>query len=121
MGEMKQISSDELVNLHSSGADILIVDARPYIVYNTEHIQGACNMYCPPILKRRFTKGGNVRLESMLNSETKHKMLSGHYNKIVVYDDVYVPGGGEISDLYVVWQCLCNIVGTESCYVLNGK
>ncbi|KAJ8317040.1 hypothetical protein KUTeg_004944, partial [Tegillarca granosa] len=118
MNEMKQISSDDFFNLQSSGINILIVDARPYIVYNTEHIQGACNMYCPPILKRRFTNGGNVKLESMLNSETKHKMLSGHFHKIVIYDDVFV-SGGEISDLYVVWRCLCNIVGTETCYVLN--
>jgi len=107
--------------------DLLIVDTRPYISYNDGHIIGACNMYCPPILKRRFAKGGQVHLESMLGCETKARLISGHFSTIVVYDEegTTLPknynDGSDVTDLNIVYQTLCKLAKNAQCVILRGK
>ncbi|OWF40203.1 dual specificity protein phosphatase 4-like [Mizuhopecten yessoensis] len=128
--QLKQVMENEMVN-SKTASKVLIVDSRPYIAYNEEHITGACNMYCPPILKRRFANGGQVHLESMLGVETKNRLISGQFSTIVVYDQEgpCLPSlntlnnnglGVDISDLNIVYRTLCKLAKDAKCLILKG-
>lgn len=131
--QLEQVMEADNVNSKTC-KKLLIVDSRPYISYNEEHITGACNMYCPPILKRRFANGGQVHLESMLGVETKNRLIAGQFSTIVVYDQEgdclpilntlnnNGPSSGiDISDLNIVYQTLCKIAKDAKCLILKGK
>ncbi|XP_060073022.1 dual specificity protein phosphatase 1-like [Ylistrum balloti] len=129
--QLKQVMENEMVN-SKTASKVLIVDSRPYIAYNEEHIIGACNMYCPPILKRRFANGGQVHLESMLGVETKNRLISGQFSTIVVYDQEgpCLPtlntlnnnssGMDNKSDLIIVYRTLCKLAKDAKCLILKG-
>ncbi|XP_033756697.1 dual specificity protein phosphatase 1-like [Pecten maximus] len=128
--QLKQVMENEMVN-SKTASKVLIVDSRPYIAYNEEHITGACNMYCPPILKRRFANGGQVHLESMLGVETKNRLISGQFSTIVVYDQEgpCLPtlnainnnsSGVDTSDLIIVYHTLCKLAKDAKCLILKG-
>ena len=115
-------------------SSLLIIDTRPYISYNSGHIKGACNMYCPPILKRRFARGGEVHIESMLGCETKNRLLKGEFSTIVVYDhdgssalpilssdNTMNNSAIDTSDLNIVFQTLCKLAKGAECFILKGQ
>lgn len=108
-------------HLLQSSDNIIIIDARSYLSYNEDHIIGACNVYCPPILKRRVKNGGTIRLESMLGCDLQNKLKSGRIEKIFMYDDgTYIDSKDEMSDLYIVWTCMCKLMDNKNVYMLRG-
>lgn len=71
--------------LQTESGTTLLLDCRPFIAFNDNHIIDATNVYCPPILKRR--SNGFVSLENIVTCERKRKLLQeGHYKCVIVYD-----------------------------------
>jgi len=67
-------------------SSLLLIDCRPFLSYNFGHIRAALNIYCPPILRRRY--GQNVPLDIILGSTDSRKdLMESHHGLIVVYDD----------------------------------
>lgn len=101
--------------------NIIIIDTRSYLSYNEDHIIGACNVYCPPILKRRVRNGGTIRLESMLGCELQNKLKSGLIENIFMYDDgAYNGSKDEMTDLHIVWTCMCKLIDSKNIFTLKG-
>lgn len=79
------IGISEVAALVVRVGETLLLDSRPFIAYNDNHIIDAVNVYCPPILKRR--SNGFVSLENIVTCERKRKMLQeGKYDRVIVYD-----------------------------------
>lgn len=65
---------------------VLLLDCRPFMAYNDNHIAGSSNVHCPPILKRR--SGGFVALENIVPCPEKRQMLKEEqFRTIIVYDN----------------------------------
>ena len=65
---------------------LLVIDCRPFLVYNLSHITHAHNVHCPPIVKRR--SGGSLPLENIIRcSTTRTKLQTGQYTTVVIYDE----------------------------------
>lgn len=100
----------------------LLLDCRPFIAYNDNHIRGAVNVYCPPILKRR--SNGFVSLENIVPCEHKRKLLQdGHYDTVVVYDTdtTDLSLSGKDSNLYPVLKSLRQQVDlSQVSYIVGG-
>ncbi|XP_063432086.1 dual specificity protein phosphatase 1-like isoform X1 [Mytilus trossulus] len=109
-------------HLSESTDNILLIDTRSYLSYNEDHIIGACNVYCPPILKRRVRNGGKIRLESMLGCEIQNKLKTGQIGRIYMYDDgTYLQNGDEMSDMFIVWTSMCKLVNSKNCFILQSS
>lgn len=99
---------------------LLILDSRPYISYNDGHIVGAKNMYCPPISKRRFVNGGKLHLEKMLDSEVRHRLVSGGYSQIVIYGESEDELNHSDSNVNIVWHSIKQLGFGGICKLLKG-
>ena len=109
-------------SLSETTENTLLIDTRSYLNYNEDHIIGACNVYCPPILKRRVKNGGKIRLESMLGCELQNKLKTGQIAAIYLYDDgTFLRTRDEMSDLYIVWISMCKLVDCRKCFILESK
>lgn len=109
-------------NVEHNLDSIILIDTRSYLAYNEDHILHACNMYCPPILKRRVRNGGKIRLESMLGCEIQNKLKSGEIDTIYMYDDgTYLLNHDEMSDMFIVWTSMCKLIDSKQCYILQSK
>ncbi len=70
----------------STQLNILLLDCRSFMDFDSCHIRGAHNVYCPPIVKRR--SAGNVTLESVIRCPaTRGLLIEGRCDMVVVYDD----------------------------------
>jgi hypothetical protein len=110
--------------LETEPDNVLVVDCRPFISYNADHIQSAANMYCPPILKRRLAQGNCHALENTLPSESRRKLRSGYYKMVVVYNDLpslEMDDSDGDSDICIVHRSLSKFVGAQRCFYLQGK
>lgn len=108
--------------LKSNAAATLILDCRPFIAYNENHILDASNVYCPPILKRR--SNGFVSLENIVTCERKRKLLNeGQYKSVIVYDvdTTEIAQSAKDSNLYPVLKSLRQQVDLEQVHFIIGK
>ena len=101
-------------------SSLLVLDSRPYISYNNGHIIGSKNMYCPPISKRRFVNGGKLHLEKMLDSEVRHKLVSGGYSRIVIYGENEDEMDQSDSNVNIVWHSIKQLGFGGRCQFLKG-
>ena len=93
MAGVEAITTDVLVNCTNwlqadtmSEQDTLIVDCRPFMVFNAGHLNSAHNVHCPPIVKRR--SGGMLSLAHIIRCpRTRARLVKGEFRAVVVYDE----------------------------------
>lgn len=92
------ISVDRLKSLlDDPKSSVLLIDCRPFLSFNRAHIRSAHNVYCPPILHRRY--GHNVPIDSILGcAASRRNLIEGRYSTVVVYDDSTLFGDGTVID-----------------------
>ncbi|XP_037083904.1 dual specificity protein phosphatase 10-like [Pollicipes pollicipes] len=86
----RQCSSEELARRLSSGRNntFVLLDVRPFMVYNTSHIQGAINLNCMDRFNRRRLQLGKASLaELATNKEAKDLLKRRTYREFIVCDD----------------------------------
>lgn len=111
--ELKQILESQ------SAAKLLLLDFRSFFSYNNGRINGAENVFCPSILKRRFAATGSLRLESVLTPEVRKRLRSGEFTKLVLYDNDDTVR--DSSDLAIIIQGLNkDRYGFKTANVLKG-
>ncbi|KOC64792.1 Dual specificity protein phosphatase 10 [Habropoda laboriosa] len=88
----KTITADELADRllgrdHPSGGPVLL-DCRPFILYNVNHVRGAINVNCSDRFNRRRLQLGKASLADLATTrEGKELLRRRHYREVVVYDD----------------------------------
>ncbi|KAL8621281.1 hypothetical protein ACOMHN_008106 [Nucella lapillus] len=99
-----KICPETLVSLLAGGAGqewgpTLVLDCRPFMVYNRGHVMDAINVHCPSILKRR-SGGGVLPLENVVPGRVERERLvkGGYYGSVVVYDQCGEEGVGVSPD-----------------------
>ena len=103
---------------------VLVIDCRPFLAYNSDHINGSHNIHFPRILRRRSK--GPLPLKYILTCpETREELLAGVYELVVVYDENSMElTGRENGDLQPVLETLLDEpvshLTTEVC-LLEGK
>ena len=117
------VSAAELAQWLQSewSTEVLVVDCRPFMVYNSSHIRSAHNVHCPPILKRRT--GGAMPLENIVRCpKTRVKLLSGVFKSVVLYDDCTrcLTELSPDSNIAIVLKSIRNGAGFQSVYFLEG-
>ena len=66
--------------------NVILIDCRSFMDYNSCHITNAHNVHFPPIVKRR--SGGSIPLDNIIRCvQTRTLLLDGHFDLVVVYDD----------------------------------
>lgn len=125
MVQVRRMSTAELKLALSNDEKnrVLIIDCRPFLAYNSDHISGSHNIHFPRILRRRSK--GPLPLKHILTCpETREELLSGVYPLVVVYDENSTELSGREGDLQPVLETLLDEpvshLTTEICY-LEGK
>ncbi|ELU13834.1 hypothetical protein CAPTEDRAFT_83446, partial [Capitella teleta] len=99
---------------------VLVIDARPFIAFNSSHVTSAHNVHCPPILKRR--SGGTIPLENVIRCpKARGSLLDGRYTSVVVYDEssASVRDIPRDSNASLVVKCLTEHARASSLYFLQ--
>lgn len=67
---------------------ILILDCRPFMSYNTNHIQGAVNINCSDRFNRKRLQQGKVSLVDLVTTKEGKDLFKRRLTKeIILYDD----------------------------------
>jgi len=84
---VKLIDADQLCELvESSSSSLLLVDSRPFTSFNSAHVDGAVNVHCPAIVRRRA--GGRIPIANVVrSSEALADLTAGRCRVVVVYDE----------------------------------
>ena len=72
--------------LETQPSRIQPVDCRSFLHYNAGRITGSVNVFCPPLVKKRFSKS-LLPLSAMLSAETKATLCRANVDVVVVYDE----------------------------------
>ncbi|KAL5021476.1 hypothetical protein ScPMuIL_000631 [Solemya velum] len=99
----------------------LVVDSRPFMTIDVPRVSTACNIHCPPILKRR--SGGFIALENVVPCPIRRqRLLNGQYDNVVVYDSstVRLDESPKDSNLYSVLKSLPQQVPSVNLFFLVG-
>ncbi|XP_033298854.1 dual specificity protein phosphatase 10 isoform X1 [Bombus vosnesenskii] len=86
----KTITADELANrlLGRDPSGSVLLDCRPFILYNVNHVRGAINVNCSDRFNRRRLQLGKASLADLANTrEGKELLRRRHYREVIVYDD----------------------------------
>lgn len=71
---MRPIAAGALVALLEAGLDqVVLVDCRPFVDYNTSHILEAVNVNCSKLMKRRLQQD-KVQITELLQHAAKTKV-----------------------------------------------
>lgn len=71
---VRPIGADALVALLEAGLDqVVLVDCRPFVDYNTSHILEAVNVNCSKLMKRRLQQD-KVQISELLQHAAKTKV-----------------------------------------------
>ncbi|XP_003700385.2 dual specificity protein phosphatase 10 isoform X1 [Megachile rotundata] len=86
----KTITADDLARRllgHQDNVPVLL-DCRPFILYNVNHVTGAINVNCSDRFNRRRLQLGKASLADLATTrEGKEVLRRRHYREVVVYDD----------------------------------
>lgn len=83
--ELRERLEHKLSHLSSN---FLLVDCRPFLAYNVNHIIGAININCTDRINRRRLQTGKVTLADLATSREGKELLKRRVNReVVVYDD----------------------------------
>ncbi|KAL8619751.1 hypothetical protein ACOMHN_025837 [Nucella lapillus] len=118
----RTITSSELAGKVRKGRPVLVIDCRPFLCYNTHHVQGALNISCTDRFNRKRLQQGQVGVLDLLAATHGRDSLRwrGHSREIVLYDERgsgVCGGGGSTSGhqptavdndsaLHIVWATL---------------
>ena len=69
------------------GANLLIIDCRPFSEYCQAHIEGAINLQISDLVLRRLQKG-NISLSTLLNSDASKEKFQrrAQFERIIICD-----------------------------------
>lgn len=86
LDHVKMIAANELAADVGSGT--VLLDCRPFLSYNNNHIAGAINVNCSDRINRRRLQQGRVPLWDLVPSrEGKETLKKNMLADVVVYDD----------------------------------
>lgn len=72
----------------SGRTNFLVVDCRPFIAYNVNHIRGSINVNCSDRFNRRRLQQGKATLADLATTrEGKDLLKKRTFKEVVVYDD----------------------------------
>ncbi len=75
-------------NNNGSDGDFLLVDCRPFIAFNVNHIRGAINVNCCDRFNRKRLQQGKATLADLATTkEGKEALKRRTWREVVVYDD----------------------------------
>ncbi|KAK7488745.1 hypothetical protein BaRGS_00020042 [Batillaria attramentaria] len=106
-------------------SSVQLVDCRSFLNYNSDRITGSVNIFCPPLVRKRFANSG-LPLATMLSSETKATLCRSGVDTVVLYDDETDEesvAGSQRCDLQLVLDSLMDFLepGPLSYFVLAGR
>lgn len=71
---VRPIGADTLVALLEAGLDqVVLIDSRPFIDYNTSHILEAININCSKLMKRRLQQD-KIHITELLQHSAKNEV-----------------------------------------------
>lgn len=72
----------------SASRNFLVVDCRPFIAYNVNHIRGSINVNCSDRFNRKRLQQGKATLADLATTrEGKDLLKKRTFKEVVVYDD----------------------------------
>ncbi|XP_078036171.1 dual specificity protein phosphatase 10 [Augochlora pura] len=88
----RTITADDLAQRvlghRQSDSPTVLLDCRPFILYNVNHVRGAINVNCSDRFNRRRLQLGKATLADLATTrEGKELLRKRHYREVVVYDD----------------------------------
>lgn len=76
--------------LERATTPFLIIDCRPFLAYNVNHIKGAINVNCSDRFNRKRLQQGKAGLADLATSSEGKQMLKERlYKEVVVYDECF--------------------------------
>uniref|UniRef100_A0A8C6UIH4 Dual specificity protein phosphatase 8 n=1 Tax=Neogobius melanostomus TaxID=47308 RepID=A0A8C6UIH4_9GOBI len=79
---------------------LLVIDSRTFSEYNASHVQGAINVCCSKLVKRRLQQD-KVSVTELLQPNSKVKVELGRKQEVVVYDQSSKEAGHLSKDGFV--------------------
>lgn len=81
--------AQRLVHLERpSAVPPVILDCRPFILYNVNHVRGAINVNCSDRFNRRRLQLGKATLADLATArEGKELLRKRQFKEVIVYDD----------------------------------
>ncbi|KAM6926362.1 dual specificity protein phosphatase 8 isoform 1-T1 [Lycodopsis pacificus] len=79
---------------------LLVIDSRTFSEYNASHVQGAVNVCCSKLVKRRLQQD-KVSVTELLQPNSKVKVELGRKQEVVVYDQSSKEAGHLSKDGFV--------------------
>ncbi|KAG7244493.1 hypothetical protein INR49_030145, partial [Caranx melampygus] len=102
-GPIKRSTMDikRLASLIQRGTGrLLVIDSRTFSEYNASHVQGAVNVCCSKLVKRRLQQD-KVSVTELLQPNGKVKVELGRKQEVVVYDQSSKEAGHLSKDGFV--------------------
>lgn len=95
LGRTRVVTSGDLaqrlarLEISRAGADsTVILDCRPFILYNVNHVRGAINVNCSDRFNRRRLQLGKATLADLTTiRENKELLRKRQFKEVIVYDD----------------------------------
>lgn len=85
---VRALAVDTLAGDLTHGRALLLVDCRPFLAYNVNHIRGAVNVNCSDRFNRRRLQQGKATLADLATTrEGKDLLRKRCFKQVVVYDD----------------------------------
>ena len=84
-GELLALSSTSLRKISQDA--ITLIDVRPKLEYNSNHITSAINIHCSPLLIRRFQRGNKPIDNLFLPDDVRRKLQRDPCQIVVLYDN----------------------------------
>ena len=110
--------------MESRPSSVQLVDCRSFLNYNADRITGSVNIFCPPLVKKRFSSSV-LPLSTMLSAETRATLCRSVVDAVVMYDDDTDEESWQSRrcDLQLVMDSLMLFLqpGRITFYVLAGK
>ncbi|KAH3788177.1 hypothetical protein DPMN_166310 [Dreissena polymorpha] len=118
----ESVAVEEVSQLLCAGdGQTLLLDCRPFMAFNENHIVNAVNVYLPPILKRR--SNGFVSLENIVQCESRRKMLQDkQFVRVIAYDNdtTALATSAKDSNLYPVLKSLRQQIDIDDVLYICG-
>ena len=84
----KTIDANSLSVMIETAPSVLLVDCRPFIAYNVNHIRGAINVNCCDRFNRKRLQQGKAVLADLATTKEGKEMLKKKtWKEVVVYDE----------------------------------
>jgi len=118
---LESVASDPDDGRRRSSA-LLVVDCRPFTSFNAARVDGAVNVHCPSIVRRRA--GGRIPVANVVRSaEALSDVTSGRCRAVVVYDELTssVDELDDDSNTRLSLNSLANVLSPSTAlYLLKG-